>query len=173
MRFTTPPSSRQVVPRAIDDHYPGRRPCRRANTSATVYRERDLVLWFIGGDTANVWSSARAMLVPTTDPDYVTWLDSGNQPANAAIMSDVEATLAITFPVGTPRTYAADQRYRKASGGVVISSLSAVPFLTDPVSRNTANSAYDYALANAGVVVQWKLADGVTFIRSTRTSPPW
>ena len=53
----------------------------------------------------------------------------------------VEATLAIVFPPGTPRTYAADQRYRKASGGVIVTSLSAVPFLSDPVSRNTVNSA--------------------------------
>ena len=131
--------------------------------AALNYRPSDW-FWFIGGDTNNVWSSARAMLVPATDADYVAWLDFGNRPANAATMSDVEATLAIAFPAGTPRSYSADQRYRKASGGVVISSLSAVPFLTDPVSRNTVNSAYDYALANAGVVVQWKLADGVTFI---------
>ena len=109
------------------------------------------------------------MLVPATDADYVAWLDAGNQPANAATMADLEATLAIAFPAGTPRTYAADQRYRKASGGVIITSLSAVPFLTDPVSRNTVNSAYDYMIAKGtGTSIAMEDVGRRTFITLTR-----
>lgn len=121
--------------------------------------------WIIGADTGNVWSSARAMLVPTTDPDYVAWSGLGLQPLTMASMADLEATLANTYPPGTPRTYAADQRYRKASGSVIITSLSDVPFLSDPVSRNTIARAHDYAVANPGHITDWKLADGVTFIK--------
>ena len=105
------------------------------------------------------------MLVPTTDPDYVAWSGLGLSAAQRGTMADLEATLANTYPPGTPRTYAADQRYRKASGGVIITSLSDVPFLSDPVSRNTIASAHDYAVANPGHITDWKLADGVTFIK--------
>ena len=44
-----------------------------AFNTALNYRPSDWY-WFIGGDTSNVWSSARAMLVPATDADYVAWL---------------------------------------------------------------------------------------------------
>ena len=72
---------------------------------------------------------------------------AGYQPANAATMADLEATLALAFPAGNAAHLCRRPRYRKASGGVVITSLSPIPFLSDPVSRNTVNSAYDYAIA--------------------------
>ena len=120
-----------------------------AFNTALNYRPSDWY-WFIGGNTDNVWSSARAMLVPATDAAYVAWAAAGYQPSNAATMADLEATLALVFPAGTPRTYAADQRYRKASGGVIITSLSPIPFLSDPVARNTVNSAHDYLRCEKG-----------------------
>jgi hypothetical protein len=121
--------------------------------------------WTIGADTGNVWSSARAMLVPISDPGYVAWQGpDGRVPPNMATMADLEDTLRQVFPAGTPKTYAADLRYRKASGGVIISSLSPAAFYTDPVSRNTIDSAHNYAVANPGVTTQWKMSDG-TFIQ--------
>ena len=63
--------------------------------------------WIIGADTGNVWASARAMLVPTSDPNYSAWLDLGGAARQVATMADVEAAMTV-FPPGTPRTYAAD-----------------------------------------------------------------
>ena len=81
---------------------------------------------------------------------------------------DLEATLALVFPPGTPRAYAADARYRKASGGMIITSLSAVPFFTDPLSRNTVNSAWDYMNAKGtGNSIDWKMSDGSFILLST------
>jgi hypothetical protein len=113
--------------------------------------------WIVAGDQANVWSSGRAMSVPVADAGYVAWLDAGNAPSQAATMADLENVLATQYPPGTPRTYNAFARYTKASGGV---SIGGKPYLSDPVSRNTAASAHDYAVANPGHITDWKLADG-------------
>lgn len=121
--------------------------------------------WFIGADTNNVWSSARATLVPTSDQAYTDWTNAspGNLARSVATMADVENILRGTYPPGTPKTYAADVRYRKASGGVIIQSLSPALFLTDAVSRNTMGSALSYAKDNPGATMHWKMSDG-TFI---------
>jgi hypothetical protein len=117
--------------------------------------------WFVGADTDNVWSSARAMNVPISDADYVAWLANHSMTPQMASMAELEDTLRQSFPRGTPRTYAADARFRKASGGATVGGK---PYLTDPVSRNTLGSAHDYAVANPGHITDWKLADG-TFIK--------
>jgi Domain of unknown function (DUF4376) len=122
------------------------------------YRPTDWY-WIIGADTQNVWSSARAMLVPIADVDYVAWSDPGRRPTNVAAMKDIEDTLAQVFPRGTPKTYAADCRYRKASGGLTITSISPVSFLTDPTARNTLARASDYAQA-VPHTTDWKMSDG-------------
>lgn len=125
--------------------------------------------WFIGGDTGNVWSSARAMLLPVSDSTYAAWAAvDGNFTQTVASMDELKATMAISFPAGTLWTYAADRRFRKASGGVIITSLSPAAFYSDPVSRNTVNSAYNYAVDNPAAVTQWKMSDG-TFITVDKT----
>ena len=65
--------------------------------------------------------------------------------------------------------YTANARYNHASGGVVVTSLGgSVPFLSDPQSRNTVNSAYDYMILKGTGTVQWKLSDG-TFVTLDKT----
>jgi hypothetical protein len=62
------------------------------------------------------------------------------------------------------KAYSASVRYNHASGGVIISSISPVAFLSDPVSRNTLANADVYAKANPGHMTDWKMSDG-SFIR--------
>jgi hypothetical protein len=119
--------------------------------------------WFIGADTSNAWSSKSCSLVPTTDTNYVAWTQMDCAPSNAATMADLEAVLREVYPRGTMKTAAADARFRKASGGVIIQSLSPAAFLSDPTSRNTMASALSYARDNPGATTQWKMSDG-TFI---------
>ena len=86
------------------------------------------------------------MLVPATDADYVAWLEGGAQPSNAATMADLEATLAIRSPRNAAhlcrRPALSQGEWRRDHH-----QPQPVPFLTDPVSRNTIASAYDYAVA--------------------------
>jgi hypothetical protein len=119
--------------------------------------------WTIGADAANVWSSSRAALVPVSDPDYVVWQSDGRSTPNMATMADLENTLRDVYPRGTLKTAAADARFRKAGGGVIIQSLSPAAFFSDPVSRNAISTTYAYAKANPGYTTQWKLSDN-TFI---------
>jgi hypothetical protein len=121
--------------------------------------------WFIGADTVNVHSSKRAMLVDAaTDQDYLDWTWGGARGAPTLdSMATLEAMMAEQYPAGTLKTYNPDARYRKASGGVIVTSISPVPFMTDPVSRNTLGSTYDFVKATPGTTINWKLSDG-TFI---------
>jgi hypothetical protein len=139
--------------------------------------------WVIAG--ANVYFSVSNTIIAPNDPDYVAWLNV-NQPSQIASEADLAVTLqpqnilpawmfnaTDTFIQPTPTTYthgqlaayAADARFRKASGGCTIGGK---PYLTDPVSRNTVSSAHDYAVANPGHITDWKLADG-TFIQLNET----
>jgi hypothetical protein len=114
--------------------------------------------WIIGGDASNVWSSARAMLVPANDADYVAW---GRTPTPIDTMASLYDVFAAQYPAGSLHTYNADARYRRASGGVTITTISAVPFQSDAQSRNTVNSAYDYSQAQGtNWTINWKMQDG-------------
>jgi hypothetical protein len=123
-------------------------------------------------DDGRVFGSAKQITSDTSDPDYVAWSASnvptawprdkaGNQ-TNAALQ-DVLTPYNLFVDLSA---YAANVRYRLACGGVTISSISPSPFLTDPISRNTIDSANSYAVANPGHVTDWKLADG-SFIKLT------
>jgi hypothetical protein len=123
--------------------------------------------WIVAASTTDVWSSARAMSVPVDDVDYVAWKAlPSHQASQIDTMANLLDVFAERFPAGSLPTYNADARYRKATGGVVVTSLSAVAFLTDPVARNTLASAHDYAVAHPGHVTDWKLSDG-TFVKLT------
>jgi hypothetical protein len=98
-------------------------------------------------------------LVPIADAGYVAWLAAPNHTPTLATMAELEATLRNSYPAGTLRTYAADARYRKASGGLTMTSISSVPFLTDPVARNTLANANEYAKVTPHTT-DWKLSDG-------------
>jgi hypothetical protein len=123
--------------------------------------------WSVGGDPNNVWSSARAMSVPTTDTAYTDWLAINTRgPTPIDTMANLPGVFAVQFPQGSLQTYNAYARYNRATGGFTVSAISAVPFLTDPVSRNTIDSANTYAVNNPGHITDWKMSDG-SFIQLT------
>lgn len=119
-------------------------------------------------DDARVYASATQTITTDADSDYAAWIANGNTAASwprddagnqtDASMQDVVGPLGQFVNL---KYYAADARFRKASGGA---SIGGKPYLTDPVSRNTVASAHDYAVANPGHITDWKLADG-TFIQ--------
>jgi Domain of unknown function (DUF4376) len=130
----------------------------------SVYTPSDWY-WFVGDDTDNVWSSARAAFVPISDAEYGGWAETHTTPV-VPDMAAVETTLRQIFPAGTPKTYAADCRYRKTSGGIVINSLSPATFTTDTISRNAMDNASAYT--QTGGTVDWKMSDG-TFVTLDQT----
>lgn len=145
--------------------------------------------WIIAGSATDVYSGANNTLVPVSDQTYVDWTTAGN--IAAPITSEAELATALasngtrlpawmftapSFIQPTPTTYSkeqlaaysADARNRHATGGLTITSLSPVPFLTDATSRNTINSGYQYAQANPAHITNWKMTDG-TFIPLSNT----
>jgi hypothetical protein len=115
--------------------------------------------WLVGSDTSQVWASGQAKYVPVNDPDYVAWYE-GNRPSEAATMRDLELIFAEQYPRGSLQTYSADVRYRKATGGVVVTGITSVPFASDLPTRNSLANAYEYIKATPGNTVSWKLSDG-------------
>jgi hypothetical protein len=116
--------------------------------------------WIVGGDQANVYSSARVMTVPVDDPDYVAWQTAGGVPSAANSMDDVIAVCATNYPRGTLVSYNADARYRHATGGLIVTSISPVPFVSDPVARNSLANANEYVKQTPGSTINFKLSDG-------------
>lgn len=120
--------------------------------------------WYWLADDGRVFASARQTIVGTGDAQYMAWTGAGNTPTPWPRDAAGDQTTAALQAVLTPynlfvdlAAYAAYVRYNKASGGALIAGL---PYLTDPVARNTVSSANDYAVANPGHITDWKLADG-------------
>jgi hypothetical protein len=129
--------------------------------------------WFWLADDERVYASAWQVLTTSADPDYVAWVSAGNVPTPWPRDDAGNQTDAALQEVLTPYNlwidlyaYAAHVRYNHASGGLTINSISAVPFMTDPVSRNTVDSAHNYAVNNPGHITDWKLSNG-SFIQLT------
>ena len=127
--------------------------------------------WYWLADDGRLFCSAKQAIVDASDADYVAWSVS-NGPTPWPRDTTGNQTVAALQDVLTPynlyvdlTAYTANARYEHASDGVVVTSLGgAVPFLSDPLSRNTVNSAYDFMTQKGGgYTVQWKLSDG-TFI---------
>lgn len=126
--------------------------------------------WYWLADDGRVFSGPLESVVTTSDPDYVAWTGLGNIPTAWPHDEDGNQTDAalqdVLMPFGMFANliyYAADARYRHATGGLTISSLSAIPFYTDPVARNTLANANEYAKVMPNTV-DWKVSDG-SFIR--------
>ena len=144
--------------------------------------------WVIADSATDVYSSAINTLVPNTDQAFTDWsvayggaspipneaeLAGVLQPYNTLPAWLFNATDTFiqpspsTYTKGQLAAYNADARFRRASGGIVVTSLGGtVPFLSDPISRNTINSAYQYAVANPSHITDWKMSDG-SFINLT------
>jgi hypothetical protein len=124
--------------------------------------------WYWLADDGRVYSGPLEATVDASDSGYTDWTTLGNVPTawpRDAAGNQTDAALQDVLTgygmFANLKYYAADARYRKASGGVTIGGK---PYLSDPVSRNTVSSAHDYAVANPGHITDWKLADG-TFIQ--------
>jgi hypothetical protein len=139
--------------------------------------------YVVGGSATQVYSTASNTYVPVDDQGYQDWLAAGNSSNVAADEADLWETvqrLGLGLPLwmfdGTTfvqpavgayskanlKGYNPDARYRRASGGLTISSISAVPFFSDPVARNTLASANEYAKVTPHTT-DWKMSDG-TFV---------
>jgi hypothetical protein len=138
--------------------------------------------YVVGGSTTQVYSTASNTYVPVDDQGYQDWLAAGNSSNVAVDEADLWETvqrLGLGLPLwmfdGTTFVqpavgaysksnllgYNGDARYRRASSGVTITTISAVSFQSDPQSRNTVNSAYDYSQAQGtNWTINWKMQDG-------------
>jgi hypothetical protein len=124
--------------------------------------------WFWLADDARIFGSAKQTVIDDQDADYIAWTNAGNTatpwPRDAAGNQTNAALQAVLTPFNLfidLALYAAFVRYNHASGGV---SIGGQPYLSDPVARNTVDSAHTYAVNNPGHITDWKLADG-TFIQ--------
>jgi hypothetical protein len=129
--------------------------------SAPIYTPEDWY-WFIGSDTANVYSSKRALLVPVNDPEYVDWSQAAFTPTLDS-MATLEAMMAQQYPPGTLKSHNPYARALKATGGIVVTSISPRMFGTAVVDRNAIANSLEYAKATPGNTCDWKLPDS-TFI---------
>lgn len=123
--------------------------------------------WFWLADDGRAYGSAKQLISDTSDPDYVAWSAVNNPsgwPRDLAGNQTEAEMQAVVGPYGLFVNliyYTANARYNRASGGVIVTSLGgSVPFLSDPQSRNTVNSAFDYLVHKGSGTVQWKLSDG-------------
>jgi hypothetical protein len=145
--------------------------------------------WVVGGSTTEVYQSKTNIMVPMNDAGYTGAKKAATPIASVEELSDVlrangsqlpEWLLATqpTFIQPSPgaytneqlASYSASARYDHATAGIIVASLNAtVPFLTDPVSRNTVNSAWDYMNSKGTTnTVQWKMSNG-SFVTLTTT----
>jgi hypothetical protein len=112
--------------------------------------------WIVADDQANVWSSARAMPVPVSDPAYTAWAQN-NVPYTVASMDELYQIFATQFPAGSLPTYTTHVRTKTSGGGITVNGL---PFATDVITLGSLNSAYIYTQAKTGDTFSWKLPDG-------------
>jgi hypothetical protein len=131
--------------------------------------------WFWLADDGRIFASARQIVVDNTDAAYIDWTSAGNVathwPRDTSDMQTVATLQAVLTPFNLfidLAAYAAYARSNHASGGFTITTISTVPFLTDPTSRNTINSAFQYAQANPAHITNWKMSNG-SFIALSNT----
>jgi len=123
--------------------------------------------WFWIADDNRVFGSQTQTISDNADPDYLAWTEAGNLPTvwprDAAGNQTVESLQEVLTPYDIfidLVAYAANARYRHASGGLTVSSISAIPFYSDPVARNTLANAYEHVKSMPGSSIDWKLSDG-------------
>jgi hypothetical protein len=120
-------------------------------------------------DDNRVFGSAKQIISDTSDPDYVAWSNSffaspwprdgaGNQ-TNAALQ-DVLTPYNLFIDLVY---YTANARWLWQTGGITVAGET---YLTDRVSGNERNVAYNYAQANPATTFDWKLPNG-TFVALT------
>lgn len=124
--------------------------------------------WYWIADDGRIFGSAAETIVDDTDQGYKDFLAAGKLATPWPKDDAGNQTDAVLQSVLTPYNkfvnltyYTANARYLRAGGGVTVTSLSSVPFLTDPTNRNIVNSAWNYSTSQTGTwSVQWKMQDG-------------
>lgn len=112
--------------------------------------------WFIGADTANVWSSKRARLVSVEDAEYVAWYAS-HSPSRMDDMQQLFDKLAEFYPPGSLETYCTYTRWRLESGGMTLTS--GMQLATDDRGKARVNGVVIAATGNPQFTTQWHATD--------------
>jgi hypothetical protein len=133
--------------------------------------------WFVAGDSANVYSSARNIYVPTSDSNYATWLQHNGGAPSVPTESDIWYYVKDFQPwwlwdagaqkVSQPsvgawhkqqlRQYNTDVRTRIVGGGM---TAAGIPIKTDDIARGFINDARTHADADPTYTTQWYGSDG-------------
>jgi hypothetical protein len=113
--------------------------------------------WIVGGDTTQLWSSAKAGYVPAADIDYAAFLAAGGAPASIASLDELTEVFKQQYPGGMLSTYAVDVRWRNETGGIVVGG---VPIATDDRSKQMIVGARIAADADPNWSTEWVGADG-------------
>lgn len=112
-------------------------------------------------DDGRVYSSARQVIVDSTDADYVAWgNDPSHWPRDDAGNQTNEALQEVLRPNNIYvdlAFYAAGARQARLQSDIFVNGIR---FSTDPLTFGSLNSAYIYTQSNAGAVFSWKLPDG-------------
>jgi hypothetical protein len=127
----------------------------------------DPATWYWLADDSRVYAGPTQLQVTDTDPDYVAWIGAGRTPIawprdEAGNQTD-EALQTALAPYGMFASltyYAADARWRRQTGGIIVTGIQ---YRSDRISANERNRAYNYALADPSAIFQWKRPDG-TFV---------
>ncbi|MFZ5736864.1 MAG: DUF4376 domain-containing protein [Pseudomonadota bacterium] len=113
--------------------------------------------WIVGGDEAQVWSSAAAGFVAANDSAYEAFLEHGSQPVRIGSLGELRDVFAAQYPAGMLETYAAAKRYEIEVGGVTVAG---VPVATDDRSKQMIMGARVAADADSNFTTQWAGTDG-------------
>lgn len=111
--------------------------------------------WVVASNTAQVWSSAAAAYVPTTDTTYATWLAAGNRPTVIDTEASLHDVLMTAYPAGVGALGTVPQRAAVLLAGTTITLTSAAtPALNGTYTvtpASTANMTALQAAVSAGV----------------------
>jgi hypothetical protein len=134
--------------------------------------------WIVGGSTTQVYSSLRNAYVPITDAAYVSWLGINKGAPNILSENDIwyyvndvvqpwlyngttfAQPSATTYTKDQLKAYAAQERFNKETGGIMVSGM---PVVTDRESQGLINGAYSMATHDSTFTTKWKAGPG-TFI---------
>jgi hypothetical protein len=118
--------------------------------------------WIVGGDETQVYASARAATVPTTDATYQACLAAGVMPTRIDSMDNLKDVLrAAGAPLPfEPLTYAAAKRLDKETSGITVGG---VPIATDDRSKIMIIGARVAAAADPNWSTPWAAADGNSY----------
>jgi hypothetical protein len=120
--------------------------------------------WYWKADDGRIFASARQIIVPDTDADYLVFIqrvaptmwprDTAGDQTDAALQ---EVLTPFNIFV-TLQGYSALKRWQKEQGGITLSS--GMPIKTDDRSQAKITGAYSAAVELPTVVTPWAAADG-------------